>query len=321
MSNATVSRLGQSKGTGSVTALFLKMFSGEVLKFKNNKSMAANLVFKKTISDGISFQFPVMGKTAAGYHTPGAEILGSAMNHAEVTITVDGTHYSSVFVAEWDELINHYDVMSEYAKQLGESLSIEQDELILRAAFLAANNATAINTGYATGGTTTLASGLTSAAATGFGAAFSAKLFAAAQQFAEKNWETSEVTCVTTPAVYYALAQETDLYNKDFSGGGDYSEGLISKVAGIKIVKHNNFPTTARAADNALQNNVYVSDMSDTAALVFAPMAVALLERKGLTVENNYDPRRFGDLATARQVWGAAQLRPDAAYDIEFAAS
>jgi hypothetical protein len=321
MSNAVPSRLGQIEGAGSVSALFLKMFSGEVLNYRNNKSMAASLVFKKTITEGITFQFPVTGKTAAKYHTPGAEILGTAMDQNEVILTVDGIHYSDVFVDEWDELINHYDLMSEYAKQLGEALAIEQDELILRAAWLAANDSTAINTDWPVGATTTLASGLTSAAASGFAAAFSVKLFAAAQQFAEKNVDSSDLTCVTTPAVYYALAQETDLYNRDFSGGGDYSEGLISKVAGIKIVKHNNYPTTARAADNELQNNVYVSDMSDSCAVVFAPKAVGLLERKGLTVENNYDSRRFGTLVTARQVWGAAKLDPSQSYAIEFAAS
>lgn len=321
MSNATPSRLGQIEGAGSTTALFLEKFSGMVLKYRNNKAVADSLVFKKTIDEGISFQFPVIGKTSAAYHTPGAEILGTAIDHNEVTLTVDGTHYSDVFVPEWDNLINHYDVQSEYAKQLGEALAIEKDELILRAAFLAANDATPINTDFPTGATTTLGAGITSATAAGFSTAFSAKLFAAAQNFAEKNWDVSECVCVTTPAVYYALSQDTDLYNRDFSGGGDYSEGLISKVAGIKIYKHNNFPTTNRAADDSLQNNVYVSDMSATAALVFCPMAVGLLERKGVTVERTYDPRRFGTLVTAREVWGASKLRPDAAYDIEFAAA
>lgn len=321
MSNATVSRLGQVEGAGSTTALFLEKFSGDVLKYRNNKAIAKNFVMKKSIDEGISFRFPIIGKTSASYHTPGAEILGTAIDHNEVTVTVDGTHYSDVFVAEWDEMINHYDVMSEYAKQLGEALAIEQDELILRSVFLAANNSTPINTDYPTGATTTLGAGLTSAAATGFAAAFSAKLFAAAQNFAEKNWDVGDLVCMTTPAVYFALAQETDLYNRDFSGGGDYSEGLISKVAGIKIVKHNNFPTTNRASDNSRQNNVYVSDMSDTAALVFAPKAAALLERKGVQVEKTYDARRFGTLVTAREIWGCSQLRPDCAYDIEFAAS
>jgi hypothetical protein len=322
MANATVSRLGQIEGANSVTATFLEMFSGLVLKFRNNKAMADKLVFKKTISEGITFQFPVIGKTVAGYHTPGTEIVGSAIHHNEKILTVDGVHLSSVFVAEWDQLLNHYDVMSEYAKQLGEALAIEKDELILRSAFLSASNATPLVTGFPVGAVATLGAGLTSAAATGFSTAFSAKLFAAAQQFAEKNWEASEVTCVTTPAVFYALAQDTDLYNKDFaSGGGDFTEGLISKVGGIKIIKHNNFPTTNRAADDALQNNVYISDMSKACALIFAPMAVGLLERKGVTVERTYDPRRLGTLVTAREVWGAAGLRNDAAYAIKFAAA
>jgi len=321
MADATVSRLGQANTTGGTTALFLEQFSGHVLKYMNSKTIASNLVFKKSIKEGISFQFPVMGKTTAGYHTPGTEIAGTAIAHNERTITVDGIHFSSAFVSEWDLLVNHYDVMTHYAKQLGEALALEKDQLVMRAAFLAANNSTPICTGWNTGATTTLGTGLTSAAASGFAAAFSAKLFAAAQQFAEKNWETAELTCLTTPAVYYALAQNTDLYNRDFSGGGDYSEGLISKVAGIKIVKHNNYPTTNRASDDGLQNNVYVSDMSKSAALICAPMAVGLLERTGVTVERTKDPRRFGTLLTAREVWGAAQLQPDAAYAIQFAAS
>lgn len=321
MSNAVPSRLGQIEGAGAVDALFLKMFSGEVLNYRNNKSFAAMTVFKKTITEGITFQFPVTGKTSASYHAPGAEILGTPQDQNEVILTVDGTHYSDVFVDEWDELINHYDLRQEYAKQLGEALSIEQDELILRQVFLSANDSTAINTDWPTGATTTLGTGLTSAAAVGFSTGFSAKLFAAAQQFAEKNVEVSDLTCMTTPAVYFALAQDTDLYNRDYSGGGDYSEGLISKVAGIKIAKHNNYPTTDRATDNALQNNVYVSDMSASAALVYANKAVGLLERKGLTVENTYDPRRFGTLVTARQVWGCGKLDNSQAYAIQFAAA
>jgi len=321
MANATVSRLGQANKSGGTTALFLEKFTGDVLKYLNNAAIAANHVYKKSISEGISHKFDMVGKTVAAYHTPGAEITGTAIAHNEKTITVDGIHYSDVFVGEWDELINHTEVRSEYAKQLGEALAIEKDELLFRCAYLASQNATPICTDFNTGASLTLAAGNAAVTTSTFTAAFSAGLFKAAQNFAEKNVNMAEVKCFVKPDVYYALAQDTDLYNRDYSGGGDYSEGMVSKVAGVPIIKSNNVPRTNRAADDGLQNNSYVSDCSDLAALIFAPKAVALLERKGLTTEATYDERRFGTLMTARQVWGASWLRDDHAYAIEFSAA
>ena len=61
MSNATVSRIGQVNGSGDTNALFLKLFAGEVITQFEEKNVMAPLHSVRTISNGKSASFPVMG--------------------------------------------------------------------------------------------------------------------------------------------------------------------------------------------------------------------------------------------------------------------
>ena len=107
MANATVSRLGQVNASGDLNT-FLKVFSGEVLAtFKENQMLGMTSV--RQIASGKSAQFPVIGTTTSGYHTPGNEITGSSIKHAEKTITIDDLLLSSAFLSNLDEAKNHYD--------------------------------------------------------------------------------------------------------------------------------------------------------------------------------------------------------------------
>ena len=88
MANATVSFLGKANNTGDDNALFLKLFSGEVLAAfaKQNKMLPMTSV--RSISQGKSAQFPVFGRAAsAEYHTPGNEITGQVIQQNEKIIT------------------------------------------------------------------------------------------------------------------------------------------------------------------------------------------------------------------------------------------
>jgi hypothetical protein len=62
MANATPSRVGQQLGTGDTRALFLKVFSGEVLTTFNTKVVMKDKVRVRSISSGKSAQFPAIGK-------------------------------------------------------------------------------------------------------------------------------------------------------------------------------------------------------------------------------------------------------------------
>ena len=77
----------------------------------------------RTIANGKSASFPVTGTTTAGYHTAGNEITGDAIKHNEKIIHVDDMLLSSSFVAEIDELKNHYDIRQIYAREMGQALA------------------------------------------------------------------------------------------------------------------------------------------------------------------------------------------------------
>lgn len=110
MANATVSRLGAINGVVTTKsdqeALFLKIFSGEVLTSFEQTTVAKDRVMTRTISNAKSCQFPAVGNVTASYHTPGTELVGQVVKHAERVISIDGVLLSDVFVAQIDELMN-----------------------------------------------------------------------------------------------------------------------------------------------------------------------------------------------------------------------
>ena len=76
------SRVGldeNNTGAGN-DALFLKKFSGEILQTFEESNIFKPLHTIRTIDSGKSAQFPVMGRSSAAYHTPGAEITGSRLH-------------------------------------------------------------------------------------------------------------------------------------------------------------------------------------------------------------------------------------------------
>ena len=74
MANATPTRLGQNLATGDANALFLKIFSGEVLSAFGRENQMMNMTTVRNIQNGKSASFPVTGKITADYHTAGNEI-------------------------------------------------------------------------------------------------------------------------------------------------------------------------------------------------------------------------------------------------------
>ena len=122
MSNYTVSNIGQNAGSGSTTASFLKVFSGEVITAFETANSTLDKHLVRTISSGKSAQFPIVGKATASYHTAGNEITGGSITHNERTISIENLLIAPVFIAKIDEAMSHYDVRSIYSKELGLSL-------------------------------------------------------------------------------------------------------------------------------------------------------------------------------------------------------
>lgn len=132
MANATPVSVGRVNAGGSEDALFLKVFAGEVITSFDRASKTAGADMVRSIASGKSATFPVMGRVAAAYHTAGAEINGSDVNHNEKVITINDLLTSSVFLSNIEEAKNHWDVRSAYSQEIGRALAFTKDKHIYK---------------------------------------------------------------------------------------------------------------------------------------------------------------------------------------------
>ena len=298
MTDYTASRLGQANTTGDVTALYQKVFGGEVMTAFEQATVFMSKHFNQPISGAKSKQFPILGRASASYHTVGAEITGSAIAHNERVITVDDMLQSNVFVADWDEMVNHYEVRSKYSDELARKLAQIFDKTIAQVGVLAARASSPI-TGENGGSVLTDANYGTS------GAALAAACFDARQ-----IWDESEITSnpnfFVRPAQYQLLAETTSILNKDWGGSGSYSRGSVGPISDINVVKTNNLPNSnVNTGPSKYQGNY-----STTVGLFMTDMAVGSVTLKNVSVKSEYQLSRLGTLMVGTLAFGAGVLRP-----------
>lgn len=308
MANATPSRLGQAGLAGDTNALFLKVFSGEVMSTFNSNTVMKEKTRIRSIKNGKSAQFAAIGKTVAEYHTAGAEILGNSIEHGEKVITIDDMLIANTFIANIDEAKNHYDVRSEYSKQMGQALAQTYDRNLLSMSVKAARDPSGIGAGVAgQGNASSVSIGLAPTTATLVSA-----IYDAAATLDEGNVPETERYVIVNPSTYYALVQEDKLINRDFGANGSYSDGTILRVAGMQIVKSNNLVvnhTTAAAYPDF--NSKYAVDATDTSALIIQRQALGTVQLMDMATEMEYDIRRQGTLAVSKMAVGHGVLRPE----------
>ena len=328
MSNATVSRLGLVDNTGTdFDALFLKVFSGEVLTaFTRNNIFNEQLHSVRTITSGKSAQFPVLGTATAAYHTPGNLLTGgNQIRHGERLISIDDLLIADVFVSKLEELKNHYDVRAAYADELGKALAKTYDSNVAKM-IANASRASSTLTGIAGGLTLTLGSGNT-ASANVSGDEIAAAIYDIAQAFDERDIPPTDRFCVLPPAEYYKLAESaTRTVDVDFNpgGNGSFASGKIQQVAGIPVMMSNNVPQSNVSSNPSGANNTYSGDDSKTIGLVFHKSAVGTVKLMDRTTEitgNDYATMYQGTLMVAKYALGHGILRPECAATIKLSAS
>ena len=316
MSNATVSFLGKADNSGDDNALFLKVFSGEVLAAFQRRNQMLDMTMVRTISQGKSAQFPAIGKTTAAYHTAGNEITGSVIKKNERVITIDDLLISDSFIAQIDEAKNHYDVRSIYSTEMGNALARTVDQHLLQLAILAAQASATVN-GENGGAVITDADAKTNAAS------LITSIFDAVQTLDEKDVPEDDRFCIVPPSTYYNIVENDKILNRDFGGtNGVYADGKVLKVAGVNIVKSNTAVdafTDQSGTSSTGENNTYNGDFSNTAAVVFHKSAIGTVKLMDLAMESEYDIRRQGTLMVAKMALGHGILRPEAAVEIQTA--
>jgi len=307
----TMTRTGQQNSAGDSSALFLKVYAGEVLTAFEQASVTMDKHVIRSISSGISAQFPLVWKTAATEYayingsgdtgTTGIELDGTIIHKNEKVISIDGLLIADHFVNNLDEAMSHFEVRSIYAKEAGIALGTQWDQNVLQQGVLGARSATLVSGGNG-GSVLTNASYGTSGATLGSG------LFDAAEQLDENNVPESDRYMFVRPAQYYLMAETTDLINRDWGGRGVYAEGEVMKVAGVHIVKTNNLPISNISSS---QVTTHDGNFSTTKALVMHKSSVATVKLLNLAVETEYSIKNQGWIIVAKYAMGHGFIRPE----------
>jgi major capsid protein len=326
MADITPSRLGQINAAGGSltadTALFLKVFSGEILEAFKEVNVAMERSLVRTISSGKSAQFPATWKAEARYHIPGQELTGNVINHAERIIHIDSLLIADAFIANIDEAMNHYDVRGPYKNQLGYALANQADKFLLQVMVLAARAAATVTGGF--GG-----SELTNAAYDTDADTLVGGLFDAATALDEKDVPDDGQRYAFFPSEnYHLMIQSERAVNRDWNAqgaNGSYKTGKILEIAGIEIVKSNHIPQedlttiTTPLVSAVTTNNSYEGDFSNVVGIVVHKSAVGTVKLLDLAFEMEYEIRRQGTLMVSKMAVGHGILRPESAVELNVA--
>jgi len=332
--DVTVSNLGQINAAGDKDALFLKVFANEVLTTFEEFNVMKDLHTVRTISSGKSAQFPVTGVATAKYHTVGEDILestsgySSQIKHAEKTINIDDVLLAATFIANIEEMKNHYDVRSIYSKELGKALAKRFDIATMKTLAACADSATTITDGN---GGITINLGTTTGAPADLSTAANIidTITLVAQKLDENDVPSDDRFAILKPKEYYQLlGANSTAIDRDFTNAnaGALDSGVIASIAGIKLYKSNHLVdiSVAEASqdqdDDNAKNDVagsagtgYNIDGSTLEFLAGHTSAIGTVKLMDLTTESEYIMTKQGTALVAKYAMGHGVLRPECA--------
>lgn len=326
----TYSPMGQDNGAGADDALWLKVFAGEVLTAFKRKTIMDDKHMTQSITGAKEAQFPVTGRAGDGkYHQPGTELTGTVQNQSERTISLDRPLVADLFTDNWEEKVTHFALRGIYSNNLGDELAQTYDQHV-QITLLSAARASAVVTGL--DGGTQITSDLFKIATGGAtdeaekAAALANAIYQAAEQLDNNEAPEEGRYCVLRPSEYYCLVKAVQdsgfsVVNSDYNGAGSYSDGTVTKIAGITILKHSRVPKTdtsgAVGGGDATDKNFYHGiDASKTVGMVFTSDAVGTVKLMDIGVESDYQVNRQGTLVVAKYAVGHGVLRPECSVEL-----
>lgn len=313
----TVPGANSRLGTPSQRDLLLKRFAGEVHATYNVKNILAPYLYVREAKGTKSLQFPAIGKVNAQYHQPGEELTGQSVKHGERTITIDDLLVSDIFVSNFEEMINHFEVRSQYTTEMGIALANAYE----RKAFALAINACLQPDDprfrpqidemdkpdrlYAGANFTP--------------AQFIDQVFEAQTRLSEKNVPEMGRVLVVPPRIKNTLIQSGEILNRDYGNdNGSQAAGTLRQIAGLPVIESNNLRINNQG--NVKREGVTVTDFNVDASggngadcnavgLILQRGALGVAEVAGVSVESDYMVNRQGTLMVAKRANGMGLLR------------
>ena len=210
----------------------------------------------------------------------------------------------------------HYEVRSEYAKQLGEALAIASDGAVVAeiAKLVKANkeNITGLGKGIVVEKTITGGAGINYET----GKAVIDGLLEMKSKWTSQYVPEEERFAYITPEVESALIASKDAINKDYGAVATIVDGNIDKLCGFKIVAVPHLK--AGGADKtgmlgtAPEGHEFPADYANALAVCAHRTAVATVKLKDLQLEHARRAELQADMIIAKNAVGHGGLRPEA---------
>lgn len=292
----SISNPGQQLSAGARDALFMKVFSGEVLTAfaRNTVMMSRHQV--RTIDHGKSASFAVMGRTRAKYLAPGNSLddQRKKFEHSEKVIAIDGLLTADCLITDIDDAMNHYDVRVEYSRQLGEALAQSADcaiinELANMAAKEAAeakenipDNVVGVEKVQGTGKAFEFETGITISQSAAYGNKIIEGLLAARAAFTKNYVPMGDRYCLLTPEGYSALIKALMPDSANYQALFDPNSGKLQTICGFEVIEVPHLLNDGVDGKHKLNTKLTEAQLQ---GIVFHRSAVGTVKLKDLAME------------------------------------
>lgn len=320
---AGISNPGQKLSAGERDALFMKVFSGEVLTAfaRNTVMMSRHQV--RTIDHGKSASFAVMGRTRAKYLAPGNSLddQRKKFEHSEKVIAIDGLLTADCLITDIDDAMNHYDVRVEYSRQLGEALAQSADcaiinELANMAAKEAAeaeenipDNGSGAEKVQGTGKAFEFETGLAISQSADYGNKIIEGLLAARAAFTKNYVPMGDRYCLLTPEGYSALIKALMPDSANYQALFDPNSGKLQTICGFEVIEVPHLLNDGVDGKHELNTKFTAAKLQ---GIVFHRSAVGTVKLKDLAMERARRAEYQADQIIAKYAMGHGGLRPEA---------
>lgn len=318
-----ISNPGQKLSAGDREALFMKVFSGEVLTAfaRNTVMMSRHQV--RTIDHGKSASFAVMGRTRAKYLAPGNSLddQRKKFEHSEKIIAIDGLLTADCLITDIDDAMNHYDVRVEYSRQLGEALAQSADcAIINELANMAAKDATeaaenipdngsGADKVQGTGKAFEFTTGLELSQSAEYGNKIIEGLLAARAAFTKNYVPMGDRYCLLTPEGYSALIKALMPDSANYQALFDPNSGKLQTICGFEVIEVPHLLNDGVDGKHKLNTKFTAAKLQ---GIVFHRSAVGTVKLKDLAMERARRAEYQADQIIAKYAMGHGGLRPEA---------
>lgn len=295
LADTGISNPGQKLSSGDRDALFMKVFSGEVLTAfaRNTVMMSRHQV--RTIDHGKSASFAVMGRTRAKYLAPGNSLddQRKKFEHSEKIIAIDGLLTADCLITDIDDAMNHYDVRVEYSRQLGEALAQSADcAIINELANMAAkdatveenipDNGTGVEKVQGTGKAFEFETGLELSQSADYGNKIIEGLLAARAAFTKNYVPMGDRYCLLTPEGYSALIKALMPDSANYQALFDPNSGKLQTICGFEVIEVPHLLNDGVDGKHTLNKKLTTAKLQ---GIVFHRSAVGTVKLKDLAME------------------------------------